>query len=190
MPGAILSSSVRRSSDKSRSGGTYFFLFGFGAVRLLPEADFAAAEGLVLDLALLDCGFDVDFEADFAGVEALAAVLGFAALAGALEADAAFAGAAGVLVVAALFVGDATLLAVDAVFAGTVVLAGTVALAGTDTLAGTVALTDTDTFAPTSVLTGFATSLGAGGFAGFFFGGSCNSAKRSMTSSIDCSESA
>lgn len=151
---------------------------------MLPEADFAAAEGLVLDLALLACGFDVVFEADFAGVEALAAVLGFAALEGALESDAAFAGAAGVLVVAVLFVGDATLLAVDAVFAGTVALAATVALPTTVALAGI------DTFAPTSVLTGFATSLGAGGFAGFFFGGSCNSAKRSMTSSIDCSESA
>ena len=48
-------------------------------------------------------------------------------------------------------------------------------------------------FLLTSLLTtfaGFGASFGAGGLAGFFFGGSCNSAKRVITSAIDCSDSA
>lgn len=46
------------------------------------------------------------------------------------------------------------------------------------------------TFFAASALTGFTASFGAGGFTGFFFGGNCNSANRSMTLSMDCSESA
>jgi hypothetical protein len=48
-------------------------------------------------------------------------------------------------------------------------------------------------FLPTSLFTtfaGFGASFGAGGLFGFFFGGNCNSAKRVMTSAIDCSDSA
>jgi hypothetical protein len=93
MRSAVLSSSVRRDNDKSRSGGTYFFLFGLEAVRLSPEAGFAEAEGLVFPLALLVCGFGADFRADFAGAEALDPVLGFAGLGSVFEVDAPFAGA-------------------------------------------------------------------------------------------------
>ena len=141
-------------------------MFGFEFVRLPLEADFAEAEGLVLGLAALVLGFDVVFEADFAGLEAFGPVVGFVVFVEAVEAEEAFADADEAFPAEAFGVGDAALVEVDAVFAGT------------------------ETFVATSALACFATSLGAGGFAGFFFGGSCNSAKRSITSSIDCSESA
>ena len=157
MRSGILSSSVRRIRDKSRSSGTYFFLFGFEVGRLPLEADFAAVAGFVFALALLTCGLDVVFDADFAGVEPFGLEPTFA---GVFDPDAAFTGA-------------------TAVFPATTVLPG-----------GDVALAGTVTFLATSVLSGFGTSFAAAGFAGFFFGGNCNSAKRSMTSSIDCSESA
>ena len=147
------------------------------------EADFAVAEVLVFALALV-CGFEAVFAADFAGVEALAPALGFAGFGTVFEAGGVFTGVTGFLAVVGLCGTEPPLLGVEAAFAGTVAFAGTAVLAGTTVLVGT------ETFAATSVLTVFATSFGAGGFAGFFFGGSCNSAKRSMTSSIDCSESA
>ena len=114
----------------------------------------------------------VVFEADLAGVEPFDSPPGFAAFGGVFELEAALAGAAGAFDVTALLVDDADLLAAVVDFAGTAALAVTAALAAT------------------SVLTGLGTSFGAGGFAGFFFGGNCNSANRSITSPMDCSESA
>ena len=152
-------------------------MFGFAAVRLPPAAGFAESEDFVFGLVPV-CGFETDFEADFAGAEALAPVLGFAALGGVFEAEAAFEGTPEFFAAVDLLGAEATLPGVETVFGCTTAFGGSTVLAGT-------AVFDT-----TSGFAGFDISFGAGGFVGFFFGGNCSSAKRSMTSSIDCSESA
>ena len=148
------------------SAGAYFFLTVLAVLCLLEEANFlAAGMAVFFSAALTNLDFDGTAEADFGSPEAFGFAVGFATV----------------------FAADAAGFDDGFDFPDNVAaLEGTTGFKGATGLAGIAA----DDFLPASTFSDLETSLGAGGLFGFFFGGSCSSAQRSMTSAMVCSVSA
>ena len=144
----------------------YYFFPGFAVSFLLDEPGFpAAGAAIFFAIDLVVFGFGRGFAPDFDAVEAFGFGTGFATF---FEADTAG-------FVAGVDFPD-----------GTAALVGATGFAGVTGLVGAAAVG----FLPVSTFSGLGISFAAGGLFGFLFGGSCNSAKRSITSAMLCSVSA
>ncbi|MEJ7592371.1 MAG: hypothetical protein WKF77_12540 [Planctomycetaceae bacterium] len=154
------------TTRKCETGSVYFFLIGFPVCFLPEAADFpSAGVAFFLTVEFVALALGRVLELDFDAEGALAFETGIGIF---LEAD------------AAGFVAGADFPEVPVVLAGGTDFEGAGNLGGADVF---VFLTGSD-------FSGRETSFAASGLFGFLFGGSCSSAKRSITSAMHCSVSA